>query len=229
MSIIDRLVRLVRANVNDTISKAEDPALIIEQSLRDMRAAHGEARKEVAEAMAQGERLKREAETNTRLAEDYDGKAETALRQGSEDLAREALRRSQNHRDLAAGFKEQMGTQQAVIDQLKTQLRALEAKIDEMESQKTLLAARQKTAQAGATLERASSRNEAGGAMEAFEEMKRRVEGMEDKNRALTQLREEGDIDSQLAGLGRDRELDDAMAALRARVAASKDGEETKG
>lgn len=218
MSILDRLSRLLRANVNDLISRAEDPAKIIDQALLDMRSAYAEARSEVADAMSQSAKLTRESGTNRKLAEEYEKKAEEALRAGNEDLAREALRRSQNHKDLAKGFEEQVGVQTATVDQLKTQLRALEAKIDEMESRKSLLAARQKTAQAGATLERVSGFDKAGGAMEAFDQMEQKVIGMEDRNHAMSQLRREGDLDAQLADLGRDRELDDAFAALKARV-----------
>lgn len=47
---------------------------------------------------------------------------------------------------------------------------------------------------------------------------------MEDRNRAMTELREQGDIDAQLKDLGRDRDLDDAMAALKARVQGDKQG-----
>lgn len=220
MSILDRLSRLLRANVNDMISKAEDPAKIIDQALRDMRGAYADARSEVADAMAQAAKLEREAGTNTKLSAEYEKKAEEALRGGSEDLAREALRRAQNHKDLAKGFDEQRTVQQSTVDQLKTQLRALEAKIDEMESKKTLLAARQKTAQAGATLDRVSGFDKAGGAMDAFEEMERKVAGMEDRNAAMGELRKEKDFDEQLKDLGRDRDVDDALAALKARVQA---------
>ncbi len=222
MSILDRLSRLLRANVNDLISKAEDPGKIIEQALRDMRAAYAEARSEVADAMSQNAKLEREANTNRRMASEYEKQAEEALRGGSEDLAREALRRSQNAKDLAAGFEEQLQVQSGTVEQLKTQLRALEAKIDELESKKSLLAARQKTAQAGATLDRVSGFGKAGGAMDAFEEMEERVSGMEDRNRAMGELRQENDFDAQLKDLGRTQALDDAMAALKAKVSGDK-------
>jgi len=218
MSILDRLSRLLRANVNDLISKAEDPGKIIDQALYDMRAAYTEARAEVADAMSQNAKLTRESGTNRKLAEEYQNKAETALRGGSEDLAREALRRAQNHKDLARGFEEQVSVQSNTVDQLKTQLRALEAKIDELESRKSLLAARQKTAQAGATLDRVSGFDRAGGAMGAFEEMERKVAGMEDRNQAMGELRKENNFDAQLNDLGRDRDLDEAFAALKTRV-----------
>lgn len=218
MSILDRLSRLIRANVNDMISKAEDPGKIIEQSLRDMRDAYTQARSEVADSMAQQSKLSREADTNRKLAQEYGAKAEQALRAGSEDLAREALRRKKNHEDLAAGFDAQLAQQTGMVDQLKTQLRALEAKIDEMESKKELLQARQKTAQASQTMERMSGFDKSGGAMSAFEDMERKVSAMEDKAGAMRDLRQEGDLDAQLGALGRDKAIDDELAALKAKV-----------
>ena len=218
MTILDRLSRLIRANVNDLIGKAEDPTKIIDQTLLDMREAYSEARTEVAGAMAQSAKLEREADTNAKLADEYGQKAEQAMRAGSEDLAREALRRKQNHTDLAAGFRAQLGTTSSTVDSLKTQLRALEAKIDEMETKRQLLAARAQTAQASGVLEKASGFDKAGGAMSAFDDMERKVAAMEDHNTASAQLREEGDIDAQLKNLGRDRTLDEEMAALKAKV-----------
>jgi phage shock protein A len=221
MTMLDRLSRLIRANVNDLIGKAEDPSKIIDQTLRDMREAYQDARAEVAGAMAQSAKLEREASTNRRLSEEYGKKAEEALRGGSEELAREALRRRQSHADLADGFQAQVATMSSNVDQLKTQLRALEGKIDEMESRRQLLEARHQTARATDSLEKASGFDRAGGAMSAFEEMERKVAGMEDHNTASAQLREEGDLDAQLANLGRDKSLDDEFEALKKRVQGS--------
>lgn len=218
MTILDRLSRLVRANVNATISKAEDPGKIIDQTLIDMRQAYGEARAEVAGAMAQSMKMQREADTNRQLADDYGHKAEEAMRAGSEDLAREALRRKQNHTDLAAGFTAQVNTSAATVENLKTQLRALEAKIDEMESRRQLLQARAQTAHASDTLQKASGFDKAGGAVSAFDDMERKIASHEDRNAASAQLHDEGDIDAQLRNLGRDKGLDDQLAALKAKV-----------
>lgn len=218
MSILDRLSRLLRANVNDLISKAEDPSKIIEQTLRDMRDAYSQARVEVAGTMAQQAKLEREVNTNRKLSEEYGMKAEEAMRGGNEDLAREALRRKQNHADVAAGFEDQLKLSTSQVDQLKTQLRALEAKIDEMESKQQLLLARHQTAKASETLEKVSGFDKSGGAMSAFDDMERKVTAQEDKANAMHQLREEGDIDAQLASMGRGKALDDEFEALKRKV-----------
>lgn len=218
MSILDRLSRLLRANVNDLISRAEDPNKIIEQALRDMRDAYAQARSEVADAMAQLSKLERERSTNTRLAQEYGEKAAEALKAGSEELAREALRRKKNHEDIAAGFAQQVTTQSSTVEQLKTQLRALEGKIDEFESKKELLQARSQTAKASQTLERMSGFDKSGSAMDAFEEMERRVAQQEDRAGAMQSLREENDLDAQLKNLGRDKAIDDELEKLKAQL-----------
>ena len=218
MTILERLSRLVRANVNAAISQAEDPAKIIDQTLLDMRQAYAQARTEVAGAMAQSLKLQREADSNRQLAEEYGHKAEEALRAGSEDLAREALRRKQNYTDLAAGFSGQVAISAATVESIKTQLHALEAKIDEMESRRQLLLARAQTAHASDTLQKASGFDKSGGAVTAFDEMERKVAGQEDRNAASAQLHDENDIDAQLKNLGRDKALDDQLAELKAKV-----------
>ena len=215
MSMLDRLSRLIRANINDLISQAEDPRKIIDQALDDMRNAYQQARTEVAGALAENVKLEREVKTNQSLGLEYKSKAEDALRGGRDDLAREALKRKKNFDDLAAGFAQQLEKQTATVEGLKTQLRALEAKIDELEGRKKLLQARQTVAQASETLDKVSGFDQARGAQDAFDRMERKVQGLEDAATARRQLNDEADLDGQIADLGRDREVDDELAEMK--------------
>jgi phage shock protein A len=221
MSILDRLSRLLRANINDLINRAEDPQKIIEQALSDMRDAYQQARTEVAGAMGENIKLEREVKENQLLALEYKGKAEDALKANRDDLAREALKRKKNFDDLAVGFAAQLEKQSATIEGLKTQLRALEAKIDEFEGRKKLLQARQTVAQASETLDKVSGFDKARGAAEAFERMDKKVTGMEDTATAREQLNREQDLDGQLADLGRDKEVDDELAEMKKQLGQS--------
>ncbi len=215
MSILDRLSMLLRANINDLISKAEDPQKIVEQAILDMRNAYAQARTEVSGAMAEVIKLDREVKENQSLALEYKSKAEDALKAGRDDLAREALKRKKNFDDMAIAFAQQLDKQNAIVENLKTQLRALEGKIDEFENRKKLLQARQTVAQAGETLDKVSGFDKATGAVGAFERMENKVQGMEDRGAARSQLSKDGDLDAQLADLGRDKEIDDELAAMK--------------
>jgi phage shock protein A len=221
MSILDRLSMLLRANINDLISKAEDPQKIVEQAIEDMRSAYAQARTEVSSAMAEVIKLDREVKENQSLGLEYKSKAEDALKAGRDDLAREALKRKKNFEDIAAAFAQQLDKQNAIVENLKTQLRALEGKIDEFENRKKLLQARQTVAQAGETLDKLSGFDKAKGAMGAFERMENKVQGMEDQGTARAQLSKDGDLDAQLADLGRDKEIDDELTAMKKQLGQS--------
>ena len=57
MGILDRMNRLIRANVNDLIDRAEDPEKMIDQILRDMESNIVTARSQVAAMIAQEKEL----------------------------------------------------------------------------------------------------------------------------------------------------------------------------
>lgn len=214
MGILDRLSRLIRANINDLIKRAEDPEKIIAQALEDMRAALRDARMEVAEAMAQLAKLKRDQQSYAEQVSGWEDKAAEALKAGREDLAREALKRKAQANSLADGFAQQVGQQQTIVDQLTNQLKALEAKIQEAEAKQALLAARQKGVEAAEAVRKMDSKFDANPAVEAFNEMEKRVEAMEDKHAALSQM-DKDDIQTQLDNLSPDKGVDDDLARLK--------------
>ena len=61
MGFFDRLSRLLRANLNDLVSKAEDPVKILDQSVADMQADLVKLRQAVAMAIASQKRLRNQA------------------------------------------------------------------------------------------------------------------------------------------------------------------------
>ena len=52
MGLFDRISRIVRANVNDMVNKAEDPEKVLEQSIVDMQEDLVQLRQAVASAIA---------------------------------------------------------------------------------------------------------------------------------------------------------------------------------
>ena len=214
MGILERLSRLVRANLNDLIRRAEDPEKIIEQALEDMRATLRTARMEVAEAMAELKRLEREQQNYAEQARAWEQKAAEALKSQREDLAREALKRKQQVHALSHGFAQQVAQQQTLVSQLTTQLKALEGKIQEAEAKKALLLARKKGVEAAEAVRKFGSKVDAHAAVQAFEEMERRIEAMEDKHAALLEL-DRNDVERALESLGSDREVEEELARLK--------------
>lgn len=214
MTLLDRLSRLIRANLSDLLRRAEDPEKIINQALEDMKEALREAREQVAAAMAEGKRLEREVESHLKEASLWEEKAKEALKAGREDLAREALKRRKRALDLAEGFRQQAEEQKALVNRLMTQLKALEAKIDEAEARKKLLLARKKGVEAAEAVRRMESKLDAHPALEAFEEMEARILSMEDRHEALKEL-DGQDLEKELAALSAEKDLEEELSRLK--------------
>ena len=148
MGIFDRMSRLIRANVNDVLDRAEDPEKMIDQILRDMDSNMRTARTQVAAMIAQEKELEADLQETTQLASEWSAKAKRAVDAGKDDLAREALRRKRDMDENAAVYSKQHEIQLQTVTKLKDQLRQLESKYQQTLSQRDSLIARQKRAQA---------------------------------------------------------------------------------
>jgi phage shock protein A len=218
MAVFDRIGTIIRANLNDLLTRAEDPEKIINQTLMDMRQAQYEARMEVAEAIAEGKRLERDQQRHAAEVDTWMEKAEQALHAERDDLAREALKRKQASSDLAVGLKDQLDAHQAMVERLKTQLRALDAKIGEAERKRQLLIARQKRAEAQRSVSAAMSRTDTTKAFQAFDRMESKVEAMEDTLAAEDELAKDLSLDDEFEALEVDDGVEDELAALKAKL-----------
>src|ERR687890_1397155 len=97
MGIIDRLSSLLRSNINDLISSAEDPEKMLNQIIVDMRSQLVRAKQQVASAIADEKRLRDQADGEFRQAEDWERRAMLAVQEGRDDLAKQALVRQAEH------------------------------------------------------------------------------------------------------------------------------------
>ena len=88
MGILERFTDIIKANINDLLDRAEDPAKMIDQYLRDLTENLAEVKKETAGVMAQESRARRMVEDNRVETEKYDGLARKALQAGNEGDAR---------------------------------------------------------------------------------------------------------------------------------------------
>src|SRR6476620_11299034 len=133
MSILTRIQTLVSANLNAMIDAAEDPEKMVNEYLRQLQGELGEARAATAAAMADDTRLQARYQQAQTQADDWQHKAELAVRADQDDLAREALTRKRTAQTLSDGFRAQWQAQHDQVTDLRDALAKLEAKIAEAE------------------------------------------------------------------------------------------------
>jgi phage shock protein A len=199
MGIFSRLATLIKANLNDLISRSEDPEKMLEQILIDMNQQLMEAKKQVASTIADEKRLRAQVDQQKALEAEWEKKAMLAVRAGNDALAREALSRKKEYAAQSEQFEQQWQKQKASVDQLKLALRALNSKIEEAKRKKSLLIARKKRAEAQRHIQETMSGLRTTSAFDAFDRMAGKIDQMEAEAEAGAELASEytGDVLAQ--------------------------------
>ena len=220
MAIFSRIGTLLKSNVNDAISKAEDPEKMLNQMLLDMQGQMVEAKKQVAVAIADEKRLQKQFEQERVLSVEWEKKAMLAIKAGNDDLAKQALLRKTEHEKLAVGYEQQWGAQKASVDQLKNALQSLNGKIEEAKRKKNLLIARAKRAEAQKTIAETLDGISSTSAFDTMARMEEKINKAEAEAQAtyeLAQTTSGDDLQAKFDALEK-VEADDALAALKAKM-----------
>jgi phage shock protein A len=191
MGIFARLATLIKSNLNDLISRSEDPEKMLNQVVLDMQNQLVEAKKQVAVSIADEKRLAKQAEQEAANAAEWERRAMLAIKAGDDNLAKEALQRKKEHDQLATTLKEQWSKQKNAVEQLKTALRVLNAKIEEAKRKKNVLIARKKRAEAQKAIQETMAGLNNASAFETFDRMATQIDKIEAEAEAQTELANE--------------------------------------
>lgn len=221
MGLFSRLGTLIRSNINELINKAEDPEKMLNQVLVDMKQQLVEAKKQVAVAIADEKRIKKQYEQEAAKAAEWEKKAMLAIRAGDDNLARAALQRKGEHEEVAGALKEQWEAQKQSVEQLKGALRSLDSKIEEAKRKRNILVSRQKRAEAQRTINETLQGINSTSAFDTFERMSDRVVQLEAEAEATSEMGgalAESSLESQFKALEASS-VDDQLEALKAKMA----------
>jgi phage shock protein A len=221
MGIFSRLAQLIRSNLNDLISRSEDPEKMLNQVVLDMNNQLVEAKKQVAASIADEKRLAKQFEQETANGQEWERRAMMALRAGNEELAKEALGRKREHDELANTYKDQWTKQKAAVDQLKKALRLLNDKIEEAKRKKNVLIARKKRAEAQKAIQETMSGLKDQSAFETFDRMSQKIDQIEAEAEAQGELADEyaGDtLAAQFTQLEHKHGADEDLTALKRKM-----------
>lgn len=221
MGIFDRLSTMIRSNLNDLISHAENPEKMLNQLILDMRSQLAKAKQQVAAAIADEKRLQAQAEQEKQQAQDWEKRAMLAVQENRDDLAKQALLRHSEHAEAAVQLEDTWRKHAAETESLKNSLRALNDKIEEAKRKKNILVARQRRAEAQQRIHETMGSISDKSAFETFERMAERIEHNERKALAAAELSEElsGDtLQKQFEQLEYKADADTQLLALKRKM-----------
>jgi phage shock protein A len=240
MGIFSRLKRILGAEANNVLGKAEDPGKILEQAVIEMQENLGKMRSAVATAIAlktrteqqiqkkladQDVAVKRATMAATKLkavrdqrdaaqAEGDTAKYNALAAQYSqvESLAKTALEQKNAIVTSLVPLQAQLEGQATQVAGLKDSLIQLEGKINEAKQKKSMLSSRAEAAKAQKAIGDAVSGVDFNSAMGAFDRMEEKVLKMEAAATGVAQLTGQN-LDAQFAALEAGS-VDDELAAL---------------
>ncbi|MBX3090916.1 MAG: PspA/IM30 family protein [Cryobacterium sp.] len=161
-SIFGRIAQLAKANINALLDSAEDPAMMLDQMVRDYTNNIAEAESAIAQTIGNLRLLEQDHAEDVSNAQDWGSKALAASRKGDElraagntadadkfdNLAKVALGRQLSAEKEAKAAEPTIASQTEVVDKLKKGLDGMRGKLTELSSKRDELIARAKTASA---------------------------------------------------------------------------------
>ena len=191
MGILSRFGDIISANINDLLDKAEDPAKMVDQSLRDMMEDLAEVKQEAAGVMAEESRTKRLVDENAKEVSRYQELAKRALLAGNEDDARVLLSKKQELENTGASLQtayapahENAVRMRQLHDKLVADISSLNTRKAAIKAKVAVAKTQEKVNQLGASGEKAKA------AMSAFDRMEQKADRMLDEANAMAELSE---------------------------------------
>lgn len=216
--IFYRMADIVKANVNDLITRAEDPEKMIRQMILEMEEAVNKATASVGTAVANEKRLERQYLEKQDQIEAWQKKAEMAVEVGEDDLARRALERKAANQEATHDLEIALEESRKTSSQLKQQLTQLKAKLDEARTRQGTLIARRRAAEARKQIARGLS-GVGEDAFSSFERFRQRIETEEAEAEAHQEMASaDPSLEEEFAKLERKSTVEDELSALKKKM-----------
>jgi phage shock protein A len=215
MSLMKRIRLIFSAKANKALDRAEDPNETLDYSYTKMLEMQQKVRRGVADVATSRKRLELQMKQLEQGAGKLTNQAQTALAQGREDLAREALTRKSGIAQQLTDLQAQHAQLQGEEEKLTLASQRLQAKIEAFRTKKETLKATYTAAQAQTRVSEAFSgiSEEMGDVGLAVQRAEDKTAQMQARAGAIDELIASGALDDQISVGGGD-DIDRELAAL---------------
>jgi phage shock protein A len=218
MGIFTRFSDIVNSNINAILDKAEDPEKIVRLMIQEMEDTLVEVRSAAARSIADKKDLNRRLGQLEEERDDWDSKAELALRKGREDLARAALVEKSRVTSAADIIRADYAAVDDGLAKLNDDISRLEKKLEDAKARQKALLARHKTANSRLAARKKIHDYKIDDAMIRFEQYTRRIDDIEGRVEAYD-MGLPKDLNHEFAGLEAEESIAKELDELKKRVA----------
>ncbi len=219
MSIFSRMSDIIDANLNALLDKAEDPEKMVRMIVQEMEETLVEVRTTSARTIADKKELVRRRDWFSEEAQEWERKAEVAIRKGREDLARGALVEKNKAAESVDAVDHEMVLLDETLAKLSDDTAALQAKIKDAKSRQHAIILRGKAAKSRLGVRRQLHETNIDDAIQRFEHYERKIDDLEGQVEAYDLGRRT--LSDEIDELEGDEEIDAELARLKARIVES--------
>jgi phage shock protein A len=220
MALLERVSTLLRANVNDLLSRAEDPEKLAKQLVLDMENQLVQVKTQVAIAIADQHLLAKKKAEQEDLHAQWVRKAELAVAKGQDDLARAALERSLSHQRMAEGLAQQLADQTAETDTLRGAYQRLQQKLTETQARVDLLVAQLRRSRAVEKAGTAQAMLKSGATQGRLSRLSSKVDEAESKSissRTMLAAASSETLDERFEAMERNDKIEELLLEMKER------------
>ena len=221
MGILQRFGDIMKSNINAMLDKCEDPAKMVDQTLRDLRESLAQVKKETASVMADEQKAKRLLDECNADIVKFDSATRKALQSGYEGDAKTLLTKKQTLEQKKVFLEETYNVAHANAEKMRQMHDKLVADIDQLETRKDAIKAKVATAKAQEQMNKATAGINTNASISAFERMEEKANKMLDAANAEAELNAGTNTADDIASkytTGGDASVDEELARLKAEM-----------
>lgn len=219
MGVFSRMTDILQANINAVLDKAEDPEKLLSLIISEMEENLVEIRSIAARHLAEQKTIQRKLTSLNATAQDWQSKAEKAIKNGREDLARAALVEKQK---IETEIQHLEDADKLVVEHLvkiQDDCQRLVAKLAEAKAKRKSMQARFENAKTRLELKKQVEGYDVDRVLSRFDNYESKIDELEAKVDAYDMTTQTRSVQAEFAEMEANETIEAELDALKKKVA----------